>query len=462
MTTTSPPDPVRALRQPLIRGVPGEALGPIARFGAGFFMLAAFLIAFRVESFKVVPGLAPLALLGGVFPILLLAPTRVMSKLPISLSVLLFVGWELASVMWTNSPQGTSYILKLDVPIVVGVMLIVGVIAFRDLITALLWSIRAALVITLIAVTVDPLARTHIDPSGNSLDLEGWHGWFPHKNTMGPYLVFAMLTILTFDRSKLTKLASLGAIGVLLAFSDSVTGLSAAVLGLALWVWVQLYRNLDLRNSSIFLLSSLLVLAFALVGAATSITAITDASGKDLTFTGRTFIWRATFNAWMERPVLGYGLGGILGQDPITPRTAELWRAIGFRVPHSHNGVLDIGIQLGLVGVALFVLLWVTTLVAALRLLRERPKMTTWIVSVMLVQLYMSLSEPTFLNNGWLPVLVMFRVLLLRKENIDIGDDDDDGGALAERLRHSPAMARVSRLHRQAAAPRRSDVAGVR
>jgi len=438
-------------------------LGPIARFGAGFFVFAGLLIAFRVDSFKAVPGLAPLALLAGVFPVLLLAPTRVTSKLPISLSVLLFVGWELASVMWTDSPEGTAYIMQLDVPIVVGIMLMVGVIAFRDLITALLWSIRTALVITVIAVIVDPLARTHFDPTGKTLNLEGWHGWFPHKNTMGPYLVFALLTILTFDRSKLAKLASLAAIGVLLAFSDSVTGLSAAILGLAVWIWVQLYRNLDLRNSSIFLLSSLMVLAFALVGAATSLTAITDASGKDLTFTGRTFIWRASFNAWMERPITGYGLGGILGSEPITPTTSGVWRAIGFRVPHSHNGVLDVGIQLGLVGVALFLLLWGTTLVGALRLLRDRPKMTTWIVSVMLVQLYMSLSEPTFLNNGWLPVLVMFRILLLRKEGIDLDDDDDDdGGALAERLRHSPAMARVSRLHRQAAAPRRTDPAAAR
>jgi len=438
-------------------------LGPIARFGAGFFVFAGLLIAFRVDSFKAVPGLAPLAMLAGVFPVLLLAPTRVTSKLPISLSVLLFVGWELASVMWTDSPEGTAYIMQLDVPIVVGIMLMVGVIAFRDLITALLWSIRTALVITVIAVIVDPLARTHFDPTGKTLNLEGWHGWFPHKNTMGPYLVFALLTILTFDRSKLAKLASLAAIGVLLAFSDSVTGLSAAILGLAVWIWVQLYRNLDLRNSSIFLLSSLMVLAFALVGAATSLTAITDASGKDLTFTGRTFIWRASFNAWMERPITGYGLGGILGSEPITPTTSGVWRAIGFRVPHSHNGVLDVGIQLGLVGVALFLLLWGTTLLGALRLLRDRPKMTTWIVSVMLVQLYMSLSEPTFLNNGWLPVLVMFRILLLRKEGIDLDDDDDDdGGALAERLRHSPAMARVSRLHRQAAAPRRTDPAAAR
>ncbi|MDH5290002.1 MAG: hypothetical protein OEY41_08380, partial [Acidimicrobiia bacterium] len=84
------------------------------------YVFAAVLIAFRVDSFKIVPGLAPLALLAGVFPVLLLAPTRVTSKLPISLSVLLFVGWELASVIWTDSPVGTAYVMKLDVPIVVG------------------------------------------------------------------------------------------------------------------------------------------------------------------------------------------------------------------------------------------------------------------------------------------------------------------------------------------------------
>ncbi len=444
--------PASELRRPLIRGVPGEALGPLARLGAQVFLVGALFVAFRVESFKFLPGPTPLALAALVVPVLLLAPSRVTAKLPISLSVLLFVGWELASITWTDSPPTTAYIMQLDLPIAAGVMLIVGVIAFQDLITAVLWSIRISLLVTVLSVIVDPEARTHIDPTGQTLVLEGWHGWFPHKNTMGPYLVFALLTILSFDRSRLTKLASVAAIGVLLAFSDSVTGISAAILAVAVWVWVQLYRNLDLRNSSIFLVSSLLMLAFALVGAATSLTAITDASGKDLTFTGRTFIWRGAFDAWLQRPLTGYGLGGIFVLDPVTPRTAELWREIGFRVPHAHNGLLDVGIQLGLVGVALYLLLWATTFSAALRLLRERPRMTTWIVSVMLVQLYMSLSEPTFLNNGWLPVLIMFRILLLRKEGIAlVDDDDDDGGALAARLRHSPAMRRASRLHRRVA-----------
>jgi O-antigen ligase len=416
----------------------------MARFGAQGFVVFALFTAFRVDGFKFLPGLTPLALLAVALPVLLLAPTQITAKLPVSLSVLLLLTWELASVMWTASPQGTGYTLELDAPLVIGMFLIAGVLALDDLVRALLWSMRFSFVFTGLAIAADPLARTHIDPAGLQAPLEGWHGYFPHKNVMGPYLVFCLVTILAFDRTKVLRPLSLVAIGILIVGSDSVTGISGMLLALSIWIWVQLYRNLEIRNSSIFVVSSVLVLIFGVLGAATSLTAITDASGKDLTFTGRTFIWQATFNAWMQRPVVGYGLGGVLGSNPITSKTAEIWRAIGFRVPHSHNGVLDVGLQLGIIGVALYLLLWGTTLAGGFRLLRERPRLASWIVTVMLVQLYMSLSEPVFLNNGWLPVLVMFRVLLLRKEGID-GGDIGDSKSSASRLRHAPGLSRMPR-----------------
>lgn len=440
MTATA--SSARTVREPLIRGVPGATLGPVARFGAQVFVFASLFVAFRADGFKFVPGKAPMALLIGVLPILLLAPTKLTSKLPVSMLILTFVGWELASVMWTDSPVGTSYIMSIDLPIVVGMVLVAGLISMEALIQALLWSIRFIVAFTIVVLVTVPITRLHVDPTEATVVLKGWHGYFPHKNTMGPFLVFALVTTLSFDRTKVIRPLVVAAIAILLVGSDSVTGMTGALLVVSVWVWVQLYRNLDLRNSSIFLVSSISVAAFGLLGVASTLTTIVGDAGKDVTFTGRTFIWRATLAAWRQRPLTGYGLGGVLGTEPITPKTAEIWRDIGFKVPHAHNGLIDIGIQLGAVGVLLFGLLFFTTLIDAFAMLRERPRVAAWVVSMMVVQIYMAISEPVFINNGWLPVLVMFRMLTLRSDLTESVDEPP----LVDRLRHLhrlPAQARA-------------------
>jgi exopolysaccharide production protein ExoQ len=406
----------------------------MARFGAQFFVFVGLFIAFRVDGYKFVPALAPLALMLGTIPILVLAPTKVTRRLPVSLLILLLVGWELASVLWTDSPEGTASGLLREVPIVVGFVIVTGLISLKALVPALLWSIRVSILFTIAVLILDPRTRFHFDPSALVEDVSGWHGYFPHKNVMAPYLVFGMLTILTFDRTKLLRPLSLIAIVVLLVGSDSVTGQTSALLAVSVWIWVQLYRNLDLRNSSIFLISSLSVAGFGALGIAASLTTLIGASGKDVTFTGRTFIWAATSDAWSQRPLTGYGLAGILGSEPITAKTAEVWRAIGFRVPHAHNGILDIGIQLGIVGVVLFLALFITTMADGFSMLRDRPKLAAWIVSMMVVQIYMSISENVLLGNGWFSVLVMFRLLLMHQDALEF----DDGVQLADRLRRTP------------------------
>ncbi|MEM7339168.1 MAG: O-antigen ligase family protein [Actinomycetota bacterium] len=409
----------------------GEVLGPIASFGARSYLFVAMVFAFGVTGFEVFPGPTPLALLVGVAGVLVLAPKHVLMRLPVSPLVLTLVAWTAASVWWTDSPPGTAFAMMRLLPILLGVMVVAGVAAIDDVVAALLWAIRVSVVATLAVLALVPETRIHIDPSGQAPPLDGWHGWFAHKNIMTPYLVFGLLTVLTFDRTVVVRWSTLALIGVLLVGSDSVTGISSALLAVSIWVWLQLYRHLDLRNSSVFVVSSVSVAVFALASLVATLSTLTSASGRDLTFTGRTFIWQATFDAIVERPVLGYGLGGVLFDDPVSPRTAEIWRAIGFEVPHAHNGLLDLALQLGVVGCVLFVLLFGATMLGGVAMIREQPTVGAWIVSVLVVQLYMSLSEDVFLGNGWLPVLVLFRVLQLRSSGVDWQPDRE----LSDRVR---------------------------
>jgi O-antigen ligase len=438
-------------RQPILDGQ-GDELGPVATFGAQFFVVGAFIFLFQVTGFEILPPATGAALFAGTLGVLLLTPRLVLQRIPVSMLALLMVGWLAASVTWTDSAEGTGLALRQLLPILLGMMIVAGTISLNHLVSALLWGFRIAVLITLGAVAALPEARIHIDPLGELPDLDGWHGLFPHKNIMTPFLVIGLLTILTFDRTKLLKWTSLVAIGVLLAGSDSVTGLSSALMAVSVWVWLQLYRNLDVRNSSIFVVSSLSVGVFGLLGLAASLSTVTSASGKDVTLTGRTFIWQGTLEAIVERPLLGWGFGGIFVADPPTPRTAELWRSIGFTAHHAHNGLLDVVVQLGVVGFALFALLFLTTMVDGIAMIRDRPKVGAWIVSVLVVQLYISFSENAFIGYGWLAVVVMLRILSLRT----VGMELSTGRQLVDRLdrfrqpghqraRRQPAPARAAR-----------------
>ncbi|MEM8926372.1 MAG: O-antigen ligase family protein [Actinomycetota bacterium] len=419
----------------------GEELLPVATFGAQVFVFAALLHSFKVTGFGLIPPSASYGLLFGALGVLFLAPRRVLMRLPISGLALLMMTWIVASLLWTDSSAATVFAIGEQLPILVGMIICIGLISMKDLVPSLLWFFRFSIGLTMLVTIVMPETRMHFDEVTGAPSIDGWHGLFPHKNLMTPFLVLGILTVLTFDRNRVLRYGTVGVALVLLAGSASVTGMAAAMLAVSIWVWMQLYQNLDIRNSSIFLISSISVGLFAILGFAASLATLTSASGRDLTFTGRTLIWAASLDAIRDQPITGFGFGGVLVLDPTQPptmRSAEIWRAIGFRVPHAHSGPIDLALQLGVVGLAIFLALYVVTLTNAVGKVREQPKIGAWIVSVMVVQLFMSFSENVFMGTGWLPMLFMFRSLLDRRHGMEL----DTGRTLADRVRETMQVRR--------------------
>jgi len=83
---------------------------------------------------------------------------------------------------------------------------------------------------------------------------------------------------------------------------------------------------------------------------------VVDTLNKDMTLTGRTDFWPIIVHKINQHPLGGYGLSGFWqpwrgadnpGGDIIVAKTE-------FRPSHSHNGFLDLGLDLGWLGVALF------------------------------------------------------------------------------------------------------------
>lgn len=349
---------------------------------------------------------------------MLLAPRRVIREFPISLSLLGLVTITIASIMWSVDPVATQANLRALLPATLGVIIVGGLLTLRDVADALIWTIRIVLALTFAALVMFPATRVHVINEEGLSDYAGWHGFFNHKNNMVAFLVLAIPTILVFHREGIIKWLTLGAIGVLMVGSTSATGLSAGFFVVVAWIWLQLYQRQsaeDARNSTLLALVSVLGSAAVVGVAASSVATVTSAYGKDTTFSGRTEIWQATVDAIAREPWLGHGFLSLFWRDRVSPETAEIWRQVGFDASHAHNGALDLTLQIGLIGLGVFLLLWVTIMFRAWRALPTQTDLAIWVLCVMTANLLMSLSEDV-MYGGWLAVFGLLKMLLMRRQ----------------------------------------------
>jgi O-antigen ligase len=75
--------------------------------------------------------------------------------------------------------------------------------------------------------------------------------------------------------------------------------------------------------------------------------------GRDPTLNGRTDIWSAVIYKIWQRPWFGYGYQGFWQEKG---EADFVWKAIHYKVHHAHNGFINIGVDLGLLGLLFFVL----------------------------------------------------------------------------------------------------------
>ncbi len=395
----------------------GHRMGPVGTIACQASVVLGLFWAFGALAAFFLPPSVGMITLMPVAGALFLAPRTLVLQYPVSLSVLGLVGLTATSIAWTIDSFATGVLLRGTVPAVLAVILAAGLLPLRDLGTAMVWAVRLTILITIVALAIDPSTRTHISTDPYLPDYPGWHGYFSHKNKLTPFLVFGIATVLTFDRSFVLKWGTLGLTGILLLGSTSATGISGAFLIVVAWVWLRIYQSQeDLQTSTIFATLSLAGFVITVIGVVASLATITSAYGKELTFSGRTFIWAASIDAIQRRPALGHGIGALFWQEGVSPETAEIWRQVGFPNSHAHNGALDLALQIGLIGLAVFTVLWFSTFGRGWQALRTDPELGVWVVSVLFAQMFMSISEDVYLG-GWLAVLCAMKVLLMRRQS---------------------------------------------
>lgn len=229
-----------------------------------------------------------------------------------------------------------------------------------------------------------------------------WRGIFIHKNPFGQTMVLSSLIFLSLSSRKgraswlpMLGLAVSGLMIVMSASSSSLINFVTLILifmvvKIALWPERVMIPVICALGSVGCLISVFLVDLLELV---------VGSVGKDLTLTGRTDIWPIVIRQGLQRPILGYGYSGFWG-DWNSPG-ATVWKDYGWIAPNAHNGFIDLWIQLGFVGAAIFLVCFLQMFMRSFRLSRHtETSLYLWSVIYLIFTCLINSTESSLMVNN--------------------------------------------------------------
>jgi O-antigen ligase len=337
-----------------------------------------------------------------------LAPRGSISKARVSLAIVPILLWIMMSRWWSVAPQyfGAAFMKTIvDAPVM---LLVAAVVPWERLVSRLLVFFYAGLAFTWIWSLTHSAARLFV--AANEVTWS-WHGSFLHKNIMLMFLMFGLALVQAFERRPRLRAVAQISIVALVVLSHSTTGLATLGVVLVLVLWLRWFQAERISRRSAFLLLTLIVGSVLLAVGLLSIPFLAQAAGKDATFSGRTRIWAASWHAIHQSPLRGYGLGGVFFNAALAP-TQQILERIGFDVSSAHNGVFDVLLQLGYVGLIAWLVFAVPLIVRGWSLVKQHHPMGQFVVVGVASQLFISISEPVLLLGMFSMMAIMHSQVL--------------------------------------------------
>ncbi|MGY6501046.1 MAG: O-antigen ligase family protein [Acidimicrobiales bacterium] len=390
-----------------------RTVAPLVDLLAPVFVWAYVVVAFEPFYLRVsIPGTVPSVLLPAFgIGILLLTPSDRIRKIPVSFPVLGLVAWLSISLLWSELPGHTMFLVRSELLPMLVLAAVVGTMqprrVARTLVAVFLvfiaWSIFASL-----AFSMGRLAMIE------DIEQVGFRGTFIHKNLLGAFAIYGLCMVVAFVRGP-RRTAALVLCFVAIVGSRSAT-VAAGMLGvLFVWAWMSaIDRQRTPRERQFLLFLSVASVIAAVLIVLGLLPAMLNLYDKDLTFSGRTDIWTESLVTISEEPVLGYGFGGVWS-DPTAPLTADLHHRITFEAAHSHNAIVELLMGGGVVAVvfAAVIVVQATSLAFASLGRSESKAFGQWALLTMIALAIMGLAEPLF-EGPHLALLVVVWVMLAR------------------------------------------------
>lgn len=301
-----------------------------------------------------------------------------------------------ASALWSQFPL---YSLRRSLPFalagVFGLYL-----AMRFPVRRQLAILRIAMLALAAGTVVMALGFPHLGLDASAGHHADWQGVFTQKNACGRMMVLATAVLLVDWKASWQRVASMGLFLLVMYMSGSRSAWLIEAALLLLWGGLMLAKRLEARTRVLAALAAFWLMAATTAATYFSLPALLEWMGRNATLSGRTLIWKQTWIFITQRPLLGWGYDafwrGTQGE------AFRVVAAVHFMVFHAHNGFLEIWLELGGVGLALFALSYLRAwrrLWAHLRM--GEVDRVMWMVFVLALILLYDLDENSLLiYNG--------------------------------------------------------------
>jgi O-antigen ligase len=229
-----------------------------------------------------------------------------------------------------------------------------------------------------------------------------WIGATTQKNVLGYVTMVCGLLLVSGLLARRLRRSLLEAfllgLALWLLIGSSTAGSKTALIGFVVGTLMLIGAQLSLRQPAKIIGALLAIAVLSWIGLATSEGSLFESAanlmGRDATLTGRTDIWNAVLEVGPRDPVFGRGYGSFWYGEV----AREVWKKprIYTTIQQSHNGYLDIYLELGMVGLALLTgLVWAThrDILRALGSEREFAGLRMAILCVILVH---NIAESSF------------------------------------------------------------------
>ena len=278
--------------------------------------------------------------------------------------------WALASTVWS-----TDLVTTLRQTVAWGLATTFAYYAvtrfdLREILRLTAWSLLFGTALNLLFIFALPRYGKVIDPFDGSKS--GWKGVTSNKNSLGQFTSMAAI-ILWMARRSFTRFRAVYTIGaivnvVVLVRADAKTSLVALVGTGTLMIVFRAFR----AQRQLFGVAVIALLVASVAGLAFILgnrEQLASGVGRSGDLTGRTALWDDLIPKIQERPIQGYGWGGFWN-GYLSP-AGEIWAQHGWQPPDAHNLLLQLALNVGLVGVALYLVSFIRGMARSTVYLRD-------------------------------------------------------------------------------------------
>jgi exopolysaccharide production protein ExoQ len=277
------------------------------------------------------------------------------------------IGFLFLTALWSTDPGATVREAVVYLFIVMGAIGVAGCLEADEFMDLLARTCFLSAIASVALFVISP---------GNALMVESgdFIGVFAHKNFLGQVMATGALAALHAlrlgRRQRARNILMLLTFAGMAFVSKSATSWLTIVIFCCVDGVIALWRKGGAAQlSGVFLT---IVLLPALIFAVADPDPILEMIGKDPSLTGRTEIWAYVIDNISVKPLLGWGYFGFWLVS--NPSAMDIADAEGWFVPQAHNGLLELLLNIGVVGTAIFLFLFARNITLGFQCLRTPAK----------------------------------------------------------------------------------------